>query len=269
MRTDLIGGDEILAHVDALTEQHDAARQARIDADEALTQARFNDITAGAEHLRAGTKPPARTDIKAQKAADDAERNLAIVDLALRTERQAFEADVFARHDELALSLGALADDGEAEIMRLLDDLESLLSERATIAAHRVWIDDPSRSVGSARPIPVDGLRKQINAAPGTATGREAARQQHTRNVIEWNALVQRAVRNVDRGRLGNSVEFRGLEIDAAIEQEIETMMEADVPIPKPPNLKWSRKLGVGKFAGTSPLKPWETLPAEAVVCAR
>jgi len=256
MRTDLIGAEEIVAKVDALAAQQSVAQRARIDALEAARTALTADIDAGAEHLRSGSKMPALTEPKAQKVADDAERALRIVTLALQREREAFEADVYTRHDELAVSLATLEDEGDVEITRLLDVLDSLLAERAAIKAHRTWIDDPSRNLGNVRAITADSLRKQINAEPGTASSRQQEKLDHERQVEAWNALTTRACANLDRDNMADTVEVRGEEIDALIECEIERLIEAGEPVPKPPVLKWAKKLGVGRFAGTSHLRP-------------
>jgi hypothetical protein len=182
MRTDLVGGDDILAKVEALAEQQEDARRARADAAEALKAAKQADVAAGAEALRAGSKPPDATEPDAQRALDDAERHFEVVTLALTREREALHADIAQRDGEIRASLAKAQDEADEAILSALTQVEDLLHERAEVKAHVIWLDDTTRPVGRYSVPGLDalaGLRAQLGDKPGSATSARQAKLDH------------------------------------------------------------------------------------------
>lgn len=255
MRSDLVGGEDILAKVESLREQHDEARRAREAAVTGVRDARAADVAAGAEALRSGSNPPEPTEPDAQEALDDAERHLEVVALALRTEREALQADIAQRSDEIRASLAKAEDDADEAILTLLTQVEDLLHERATIKAHVAWLDDTSRSVGRYN-VPglnaVAGVREQLGDKPGNATSERQAKLDHEARVEAWNALVARARATVRTSELIPVIDPYDASgksypaLDAAIEREYERMVEAGETPPVPVVQKWMQKLGIG-----------------------
>jgi hypothetical protein len=255
MRTDLVGGEDILAKVESLREQHDDARRAREDATQALKAARAADIAAGAESLRAGSKTPAPTEPDAQKALTDAERHLEVVALALAKEREALAADLASRGDEIRATLAKAEDEADEAILSALTQIEDLLHERAAIRAHVHWLDDTSRTVGRYNVAGVDalaGLRAQLGDEPGNATSRRQAQLDHEARVEAWNALVQRARATVPVSQIVPVSDWEAESgkvypaLNAAIEREYDRMIEAGETPPAPVTTKWIKKLGTG-----------------------
>jgi hypothetical protein len=255
MRTDLVGGEDILAKVESLREQHDDARRAREDAAEALKAARAADIAAGAESMRTGAKTPAPIEPEAQKALHDAERHLEIVTLALAKEREALNVDLAQRGDEIRANLARADDDADEAILSALTRVEDLLHERAEIRAHVHWLDDTSRQVGRYNVAGLDalaGLRAQLGDEPGSATSRRQAKLDHEARVDAWNALVQRARATVPTSQIVPVVDLNSLSgktypaLDEAIEREYQRMIEAGETPPPPVTAKWVKKLGTG-----------------------
>lgn len=253
MRTDLVGGEDILAKVESLREQHDDARQAREDAAQALRAARAADIAAGAESLRTGAKTPAPTEPDAQRALTDAERHLEVVALALTKEREALNADLAQRSDEIRANLASAEDDADEAILSALTQVEDLLHERADVRAHVIWLDDTSRQVGRYNVPGLDalaGLRAQLGDEPGNATSRRQEKLDHEARVDAWNALVQRARATVPSSQMlpvRDDYSDAGKTypaLDEAIEREYDRMIEAGETPPAPVAAKWVKKLG-------------------------
>ncbi len=255
MRTDLVGGEDILAKVESLQEQWEGARAAREDAAQALKAARAADLAAGAEALRAGSKTPAPTEPDAQKALTDAERHFEVVALALTGEREALNADLASRSDKIRASLAKAEDDADEAILSALTQVEDLLHERAEIKAHVHWLDDTSRQVGRYNVQGLDalaGLRAQLGDEPGNATSRRQAQLDHEARIEAWNALTQRARATVPSSQLvpvedvDNPSGKSYPALDAAIEREYERMIEAGETPPAPVVVRWIKKLGTG-----------------------
>jgi hypothetical protein len=255
MRTDLVGGADILAKVESLQEQWEDARTAREDAAQALKAARAADLAAGADALRDGSKAPTLTEPEAQKALADAERHLEVVALALTKEREALNADLAQRSDEIRASLAKAEDDADEAILSALTQVEDLLHERAEIKAHVHWLDDTSRQVGRYNVAGLDalaGLRAQLGDEPGNATSKRQAKLDHEARVDAWNALTQRARATVPSSQLvpvRDEYSDAGKTypaLDAAIEREYERMIEAGETPPEPVVAKWVKKLGTG-----------------------
>jgi hypothetical protein len=253
MRTDLVGGEDILAKVQSLQEQHEDARTAREDAAEMLKAARAADIAAGAECLRTGAKTPAPTEPDAQKVLADAERHFEVVSLALTKEREALAADLASRSDEIRASLATAEDDADEAILAALAQVEDLLHERAEIKAHVHWLDDTSRAVGRHNVQGLDalaGLRAQLGDEPGSATSRRQEKLDHEARTEAWNALVQRARATVPTSQLvpvediDNPSGKSYPALDAAIEREYERMIEAGETPPAPVVVRWVKRLG-------------------------
>jgi hypothetical protein len=261
MRTDLVGGADFLAKVQALQAQHEDARTAREGAAGALKAAKVADVAAGAEALRKGSKAPTLTEPEAQKAYDDAARTFEVVTLALRKEREALVEDIASRSDEIRATLAKAEDEADEAILTLAGEIEELLRERAEVKAHVIWLEDPARQIGNAPVVGLEALtalRTQLGKEPGTASSRQQEKADHDRRTDEWNALVQRAVRG--HSFEANSQEYRELETEGAIEAEIERMQEAGEDVPRPTNRKWLQKLGLTakpKGQGTG----WARLP--------
>jgi hypothetical protein len=253
MRTDLVGGEDILAKVESLLEQEQDARRAREDAQQALTSAKQADLAAGAEALRTGSKTPASTEPEAQRVLTDAERHLAIVSLALTREREALHADIAQRSGEIRASLARAQDDADEAILSGLAQIEDLLHERAAITAHVHWLDDTSRPVGRYS-VPglnaLAGLRAQLGDAPGSATSERQAQIDHEARVDAWNDLVKRARATVPSSELVPVIDPYDASgksypaLDAAIEREYDRMVEAGETPPAPVVKKWMQKLG-------------------------
>jgi hypothetical protein len=253
MRTDLVGGEEIVAKIQALAEQQEDARQARADAEQALKAAKQADIAAGAEALRTGSKPPALKEPDAQEALKWAERHLEVVTLALTNEREALHADIAQRDGEIRASLAKAHDEADEAIMAAVTQIEDLLHERAEIDAHVLWLDDTTRSVGR---IIVSGLnalaalRTQLGDKPGSTTSKRQAKLDHEARVEAWNALVARAKATVPQSQLvpvRDDYSDTGKTypaLDQAIEDEVERMQEAGETPPAPVTIKWVKKLG-------------------------
>lgn len=265
MRTDLVGGEDILAKVEALREQHEDARRAREAAIAELRDAKAADVAAGAEALRAGTEPPSPAEPEAREALQDVERHLEIVTLALAKEREALATDLASRSDEIRAALAKAEDGVDEAVLSILVQLEDLLHERAEIKAHVHWLDDTSRPVGRYNVSGIDalaGLRTQLGDEPGKASSKYQERLDHERRVEEWNTLVTRAARTLDRSRMSSDVQVRRIELDGAIEAEIDRMTEAGEEVPRPTNWKWLQRLGLAakpKGKGTG----WARLPKE------
>jgi hypothetical protein len=258
MRTDLVGGADILAKVTSLQEQQEGARAAREDAAQALRAARAADIAAGAESLRTGAKAPTLTEPDAQKALTDAERHLEIVALALAKEREALNADLAQRSDEIRASLATAEDEADEAILSALTQVEDLLHERAEVRAHVNWLDDTSRQVGRYNVAGLDalaGLRAQLGDEPGSATSKRQEKLDHDARVDAWNALTQRARATVPASQLvpvedvSNPSGKTYPALDAAIEREYQRMIDAGETPPKPVVAKWIKKFGTGAWA--------------------
>jgi hypothetical protein len=255
MRTDLVGGEAILAKVESLREQQEDARRARDAATAELRDAKAADLAAGAEALRAGTEPPHPTEPEAQRALADAERHLEIVTLALTKEREALAADLASRSDEIRASLAKTEDGVDEAVLSILVQLEDLLHERAEIKAHVHWLDDTSRPVGRYNVSGLNalaGLRAQLGHEPGRASSRYQAQLDHEARVDAWNALVRRAKATVPASELVPVIDPYDASgksypaLDAAIEREYERMIEAGETPPAPVVKKWMQKLGTG-----------------------
>jgi hypothetical protein len=275
MRTDLIGGEDILAKVESLREQDAAAREAREAAAEQLRLTKAADVNDAAEALRAGATAPKPKEPAAQKKLDDAERHVAVVSQALRAEREALSADIAQRSDEIRASLAKAEDDADEAILTLAGEIEDLLHERAEVKAHVLWLDDTSRPVGRYSVQGLDalaGLRAQLGDEAGSATSRHQAKLDHEARVDAWNALVQRAKATVPASQI-LPVEDRYSDtgrsypaLDAAIEREYERMIEAGETPPSPVTVKWVKKLGTGakpKGKGTGWTKDPRPEPSE------
>lgn len=253
MRTDLVGGAEIVAKVEALIEQQADARQAREAAATALRDAKRADLAAGAEALRTGSAPPDLTEPDAQRALQDAERHLEVVTLALSTEREALHGDIARRVGDIRASLAKAQDDADEAIFATVTQIEDLLHERAEIKAHVLWLDDTTRAVGRII-VPglnaIAALREQLGDRPGSATSEHQAKLDHEARVDAWNALVSRAKATVSRSQLvpvRDDYSDTGKtypELDAAIEREYDRMIEAGETPPTPVTVKWVKKLG-------------------------
>ena len=255
MRTDLVGGEDILAKVESLREQHEDARTARGAAQAALRDAKAADVAAGAEALRSGSTPPDPTEPQAQKALQDAERHLEVVSLALTREREALNADIAQRSNEIRASLAKAEDGVDEAVLSILVQLEDLLHERAEIKAHVQWLDDTSRPVGRYNVQglnALEGLRTQLGDEPGRASSRYQAQLDHEARVDAWNALVQRAKATVPSSELVPVIDPYDASgksypaLDAAIEREYGRMIEAGETPPAPVVKKWMQKLGTG-----------------------
>ncbi|HEV3318879.1 MAG TPA: hypothetical protein VG053_03975 [Solirubrobacteraceae bacterium] len=263
MRVDLIGGEDILAKVEALAEQQQDAQQARNDATEALRLAKRTDINDAAEALRAGAEAP-EPKPQATKSLEDAERHLAIVTQALIAERKAWIADLKARDADIRMKL-AEAEDATNEALRtLIAEAEGVLDERADIRAHVEWLDDTSRNISKRRvgPDPLASLRAAISAEPGGLSGYMIEKREHEARVHAWNELAKRAAATVpadQRLPVLDGSSDSGVtvpQIDAAIEREIERMIEAGEEVPVPVTKKWMQRLGTGKHK-------WAHIPVE------
>jgi len=255
MRTDLVGGEDILAKVESLREQQEAAEYDRKTLTDAVTEARAADIAAGAEALREGREPPEPKVSEAEKALADAERHMNIVTLALNSEREALNADLARRSDEIRANLARAEDDADEAILFALAQVEDLLHERAEIKAHVHWLDNTSRQVGRYNVQGLDalaGLRAQLGDEPGNATSRRQEKLDHEARVEAWNALTQRARATVPSSQLvpvedvDNPSGKSYPALDAAIEREYERMIEAGETPPAPVVVRWIKKLGTG-----------------------
>lgn len=264
MRVDLIGGEDILAKVEALAEQQQDAQQARSDAQEALRLAKRSDIDEAAEALRAGAAAPKPKEPQAAKSLEDAERHLAIVTQAMIAERKAWTDDLKQRDADIRMKL-AEAEDATNEALRtLIAEAEGVLDERADIRAHVEWLEDTSRSISKRRvgPEPLASLRAAISAEPGGLSRYMIEKREHEARVEAWNELTQRAARTVpadQRIPVLDASTDRGVtvpQIDAAIEREIERMIEAGEEVPVPVTKKWMQRLGTGKHK-------WAHIPVE------
>jgi hypothetical protein len=264
MRTDLIGGEDILAKVEALSEQQQDALAARSAAEDALRQAKRTDIDDAAEALRAGATAPEPKEPAAQKRVDDATRHLAIVTQALIAERKAWTDDLKARDADIRMKL-AEAEDATNEALRtLIAEAEGVLDERADIRAHVEWLDDTSRNLSKRRVgnDPLASLRAAVSAEPGGLSRYMIEKREHEARVQAWNELTQRAARMVpadQRIPVLDATTDRGVtvpQIDAAIEREIERMINAGEEVPVPVTKKWMQRLGTGKHK-------WSHIPVE------
>jgi hypothetical protein len=262
MRTDLVGGADVLAKVEALQQAWEDARRDLDAAITAVRDAKVADVAAGAAALRAGEKQPTPKEPKAQKSVQDAERHLEIVTLALKAEREAFAAEIASRRDEIMAVLAAAEDEADATILKLADELDDLLHERAEVKAHVIWLEDPSPQVGSFRVAGIEAvaaLRSQLGNEPGTASDRQQEKIDRERRVDEWNALVRRATRT--HKFVADWPEYRALEVEQAIEAEVERMQAAGETVPVPTNIKWKQKLGMTEHKPKGQGTGWASLP--------
>ncbi len=265
MRTDLIGGEDILAKVEALTEQQQAAQVARSDAEAAVKVAKRADLEDAAEALRAGAAAPKPTEPAAQKTLDNANRNFEIVTLALKTERSAWTDDLAVRDKDIRMKLAEAEDACNEALAALVTEAEAVLAERDEIQAYGRWLDDTSRNLSLRRvgADPLTGLRKAINPAVQVNSVQE--RRDYEARIDAWNAFVNRVAATVPMDRrvpMLDATSDSGQTtpaIDAAIEREIDRMTEAGEEVPVPVTKKWMQRLGTtakpkGKGTGWSPL---------------
>jgi hypothetical protein len=249
MNTDLVGGQELVTHINALQEQLAEAQKARNAAAEALKRAKADDIDAAVEAMRAGATAPESTEAAAEKRWNEAERHLTVVSLALKAERQALTADITSRSDEIVSTL-AKAEDGLTEgIDSAITGIEAMLAERASIIAHRMWVrSGATGSVGMRRDAG-EGELRALRAAVAESGGGAFDKEVYLRNYDAWTALVERASATVpyaDRIPVRDVVSGFSVvpEVDAAIEREVERLEEAGEPVPTPTSIKWAQKLG-------------------------
>jgi len=265
MRVDLIGGEDLLAKVDALTKQQQDAQRARNEAVEALAQTKRDDLDNAAVALRAGVAAPKPKEPQAAKQLADADRRLAVVTLAVKGEREAWTGDLAARDTEIRTKLAEAEDATDEALTALIAEAEAILAERDEIRAHVVWLDNTSRNIGNRR-VGADPL-VALRAAVGkqSVTNSLQGKRDHEARVAAWNALVQRATATVPDGQRlpvldGTSDSGKSYPaIDKAIEREIERMEEAGEEVPVPVTKKWMQRLGTtakpkGKGTGWSPM---------------
>jgi hypothetical protein len=252
MNTDLVGGEEFAAKLEALENQVRAGVAVRDAAAQSVKDAKTADTDALSEHFRKrdGGKQPTLKEPKAEGALADSERQLKALKLALRKETDALVADVQSREDTIRASLAEAEDTIDGEVQGVLDDISGLLSAKSEIRAHRDWLRDPSRAVGRRE---ISGLR-ELTALRSAATGQDAesAKDAWIKRCDAWNALVKRATTGYDRGRSAGDVAHA--EIDQRIEAEVARMLEAGEEVPMPTIAKWAQKLGMAvkpKGAGT------------------
>jgi hypothetical protein len=257
MRTDLLGGEDILAKLDSLTEQQQAAQDERASAEDALREARRSDIAAEAEAVRSGAEKPKPTEPAAQKRLDAAVRSLEVLTRAVVDEREAWQADLHVRDAEIRQTLAEAEDTVEGHLKGLIELADSFLAERDEIRAHRVWLDDTSRHLSTRRAgnDPLAALRASVNEGP-SQRDKLAERREYEAKVDAWNAFVKEACANVPQGQkvpVVDAYSDSGVSypaIDRAIEQEIRRREEAGEAIPVPVVKKWIQHLGIKPKSG-------------------